>query len=291
MRDSAWGCSRCSSSNRRISARLPRLIPRLIPRAAHCFDTERCDRGRSSLCAGQSRFAERSLQKIVLERQLADLCMECLDVHRRRGRLPARSTLEHFGGILEKLILPDRDQIWVDVELVTGANPDPDLAHDHREQTLGPAEDSGGTIPAWIQSLRHNGSQVHASSASSRTVVTLAANPEAARLNYQGVRFLLRPDRFVIHYASRKSSTCTSRRIRPPSGRHSRLLNAALGIASRHVFSFMTATAAMAPPSIRGCIVSVLPRRARRSDRFRPAPSPLGPIGQDRVPGPRIHLQ
>ena len=60
-------------------------------------------------------------------------------------------------------------------------------AHDHREPTLGPAEDSGGTIPARVQSLRQNGRQVHASSTLSRTVVTLALIPEVARVDRLGV--------------------------------------------------------------------------------------------------------
>jgi hypothetical protein len=62
---------------------------------------------------------------------------------------------------------------------------------------LGSAEDSGGTGEAWVQSLRQKGSQVHASSALSRTVVTLAVIPEAARVDRLGVRFLLSPDHHV----------------------------------------------------------------------------------------------
>jgi len=62
-----------------------------------------------------------------------------------------------------------------------------DPAHDHREPTLGSAEGPGGTIAAWVQSLRQNGSQVHASSTLSRTVVTPAVVPEAARVDRLGV--------------------------------------------------------------------------------------------------------
>jgi hypothetical protein len=60
----------------------------------------------------------------------------------------------------------------------------------------------------------------------------------------------------------------------PSNGRHGRSSNAAAGTASRHVFSFMTATAATAPPSIVGCVILVSPRYAHRSDRREPTPSP-----------------
>src|SRR5262249_1010726 len=52
------------------------------------------------------------------QRQLTDLGVQRLDVHRRSGSLPARCTLEHFGCKLDKLVLPIRDLIRVNVELL-----------------------------------------------------------------------------------------------------------------------------------------------------------------------------
>src|SRR3546814_2360830 len=60
--------------------------------------------GRSSLCARHAGLAERTGQKIVLQRQLPDLGVKLLHVHhRRRG---ARTAPEHLGGTVEKLRPP-----------------------------------------------------------------------------------------------------------------------------------------------------------------------------------------
>src|SRR5262249_7285396 len=59
----------------------------------------------------------------------------------------------------------------------------------------------------------------------------------------------------------------------------SKLSNAVPGIASRHDFSFMTATPVMVPHSIVGCAILVLPRFARLSDRREPTPSPSAGSG------------
>ena len=48
-----------------------------------------CER-RSSLGARQAGLVERAGQKIVLQRQLPDLGVQCLQIHRRRRRRPAR---------------------------------------------------------------------------------------------------------------------------------------------------------------------------------------------------------
>jgi hypothetical protein len=74
---------------------------------------------------------------------------------------------------------------------------DPDPAHDQREPTWGSAEDSGGTVKAWVQSFGQDGSQVYASNPSSRAIISLAVIPEAARIDRLGVRFLLCPNHHV----------------------------------------------------------------------------------------------
>ena len=74
---------------------------------------------------------------------------------------------------------------------------DPDPSHDHRESTLGSAQDPGGARAAWVQSFGENSRQVYASRPSSRAFFPLAVIPEAARVNCLGVRFLLRPNHHV----------------------------------------------------------------------------------------------
>jgi hypothetical protein len=75
-------------------------------------------RARSSLCAQQTGFAERSVQKIVLQRQLSDLGMQRLHVDSwLRGSLAAAGT-EHIGCPFLELRLPRCDLIGVDVELL-----------------------------------------------------------------------------------------------------------------------------------------------------------------------------
>src|SRR3546814_5728370 len=72
--------------------------------------------GRSSLCARHAGLAERTGQKIVLQRQLPDLGVKLLHVHhRRRG---ARTAPEHLGGTVEKLRPPSRDLVRMNVELL-----------------------------------------------------------------------------------------------------------------------------------------------------------------------------
>jgi hypothetical protein len=79
---------------------------------------------------------------------------------------------------------------------------------------------------------------------------------------------------FVIHHASRQVLHVHVTSHPTAEWTAQRSSNAAIGTASRHASSFMTATAAMAPASIGGCVVSVLPRLARRSDRLGPTQSP-----------------
>src|SRR5262245_11983432 len=79
---------------------------------------------------------------------------------------------------------------------------------------------------------------------------------------------------FVIHHASRQVLHVHVTSHPTAEWTYSRLSNAAVGTASRYVSSFMTTTAVMAADSIGGCAISVLPKRARRSDRLRPTRSP-----------------
>src|SRR4029077_11678150 len=63
--------------------------------------------GRSSLCAQQSRFDERSFYTIILQRQLPDLGVEDLEIWRvRRGLC---RTAKHIDGPRQQMLLPFRD--------------------------------------------------------------------------------------------------------------------------------------------------------------------------------------
>ena len=110
-----------------------------------------------------------------------------------------------------------------------------------------------GAGEAWIESFSQNSRQVYATNPSSRAILPLAVIPEAARLGDLGVRLLLRPNDHVQNAArvlrdrSRQAASSPRARNGTPRGRLSKWSNAALGIASRHDFSFMTATAVRAP--------------------------------------------
>src|SRR5262245_59434769 len=78
-----------------------------------------------------------------------------------------------------------------------GGTEDPYPMHGRRQPTLGPAEDPGGALEAWVQSFSQNSRQVYATNPSSRAVHHLAVIPEAARLGDLGVRLLLRPNDHV----------------------------------------------------------------------------------------------
>ena len=98
------------------------------------------------------------------------------------------------------------------------------------------------------------------------------------RLSYRGASgwcrlAIIAEEESVMLRRVRPTSTM-DRRIRLPRGRRSKLSNAALGTEYRLVSSFMTATAVMAPLSIVACVMLVLPRFARHSDRLEPTPSP-----------------
>src|SRR5262247_4906517 len=69
--------------------------------------------------------------------------------------------------------------------------------HGRRQPTLGPAEDPGGALEAWVQSFSQNNRQVYATNPSSRAILPLAVIPEAARLGDLGVRLLLHPNDHV----------------------------------------------------------------------------------------------
>src|SRR5215207_8254148 len=72
--------------------------------------------GRSSLGAQQAGFAERTGQKIVGQRQLADLGVQRLHVDGRRSRWRLRT--EHPGGPLQELSLPGRNLVGMNIELL-----------------------------------------------------------------------------------------------------------------------------------------------------------------------------
>ena len=73
-----------------------------------------CDR--SSLCAQHAGLDERAFQKIILQRQLADLGVQCIQVDRRlHGRL---LTAEHVGRSREPLVLPVGDLVGMHVMLL-----------------------------------------------------------------------------------------------------------------------------------------------------------------------------
>src|SRR5262245_14491460 len=74
---------------------------------------------------------------------------------------------------------------------------DPYPMHGRRQPTLGPAEDPGGALEAWVQSFSQNSRQVYATNPSSRAILPLAVIPEVERLGDLGVRLLLRPDDHV----------------------------------------------------------------------------------------------
>jgi DNA replication protein DnaC len=83
--------------------------------------SQRYERGstivtRSSLCAQQARFAERTGQKIVVQRQLADLGVQHLQIHRRRCL--SRSAAEQPGRPVKHLSLPCRDLVGVNILLL-----------------------------------------------------------------------------------------------------------------------------------------------------------------------------
>jgi hypothetical protein len=149
---------------------------------------------------------------------------------------------------------------------------DPDPSHDHREPTLGSAEDPGGAGEAWVQSFPRTVAKyihpTHHRGPSSRWRSFLRQRASTVWacdfFCVQTITFRTLYVFFLIHHASRQVLHVGSHSIRPPSARHGRSSNAAVGTTSPHVFSFMTATAVMAPPSIGGSVISVLPRLARR---------------------------
>jgi hypothetical protein len=65
----------------------------------------------------QARLGERAFQKIVLQRQLSDLRMKGLQINRRWHGLDSAMS-ENTGRAFEKLTLPLRDLIGVDIELL-----------------------------------------------------------------------------------------------------------------------------------------------------------------------------
>src|SRR5262245_7549281 len=69
--------------------------------------------------------------------------------------------------------------------------------HGRRQPTLGPAEDPGGALEAWVQSFSQNGRQVYATNRSWRAFRHLAVVPNTERVGDLGVRLLLRPDDHV----------------------------------------------------------------------------------------------
>jgi hypothetical protein len=82
-----------------------------------CRQTDKGWHDRSFLCAQQAYLAERAGQKIILQRQLADLCVQRLQIHRRLSDGRARRA-EHIGRSLLQLPLPFRDLVRMNLKLL-----------------------------------------------------------------------------------------------------------------------------------------------------------------------------
>ena len=125
---------------------------------------------------------------VSVVRFLANLCAHC-ETRNRAALAPS--------GVADVLVPAFKSQreAWAPPDCPGAADPDP--SHDHRESTLGSAQDPGGARAAWVQSFGENSRQVYASRPSSRAFFPLAVIPEAARVNCLGVRFLLRPNHHV----------------------------------------------------------------------------------------------
>jgi hypothetical protein len=80
-------------------------------------------RGRSSLCAQQTRFGERSFQNIILQRQRSDLGVQRLHVDGRELRRSVAAGTEYVGSPTLKLRLPRCDLVRVDIKLLSKAPP------------------------------------------------------------------------------------------------------------------------------------------------------------------------
>src|SRR5712671_505185 len=74
--------------------------------------------GRSSLCAQQAGLAERAFQKIVLERQLADLGMKGFQIDGWRSGFGTSLSPEYPGRPFKELRLPLGDLVGMDIELL-----------------------------------------------------------------------------------------------------------------------------------------------------------------------------
>jgi hypothetical protein len=73
---------------------------------------------RSIIALRSANLAERTGQKIVLQRQLSDLGMEHRQVRRRSGTLATRLGAEYPSRPVEKLRLPLGDLVGMNVELL-----------------------------------------------------------------------------------------------------------------------------------------------------------------------------
>lgn len=80
-------------------------------------------------------LAERALQKIVLQRQLADLGVQRLQVEHRLGG--GRLAPKHVGGTGLQLLLPVSDLVGVKIELLRPLGQCPVAAHRGRVGTTG----------------------------------------------------------------------------------------------------------------------------------------------------------
>jgi len=70
-------------------------------------------------CAQQAGLAERSFQKIVLQRQRSDLGMQRLHVDGWLRRAIATARTKHIGSPFLKLRLPRRDLVRMHVEILS----------------------------------------------------------------------------------------------------------------------------------------------------------------------------
>src|ERR1700730_8882956 len=74
--------------------------------------------GRSSLCAQQAGLAERAFQKIVLERQLADLGMKGFQIDGWRSGFGRGLSSEYTGPPFDELRLPLGHLVGMNTELL-----------------------------------------------------------------------------------------------------------------------------------------------------------------------------
>lgn len=123
---------------------------RLTPSTRACRSVADRARDRSSHCAQKASLAGRARRKIILQRQLPDLRMQCLHIDRGHGSLGLRLGTEDTGGPFKKLAALLRHLVGVNIELL-GQFSQRLLAPDRRQRDL--RLESRAMVPA--QASRH----------------------------------------------------------------------------------------------------------------------------------------